>query len=87
MNPLSRSLAALAAAIGFYGCDGIHLRKLKPGSATAARGARAARRAGRRMASGGRRRDLGISARPGRHALLDADAGRARRAADRSNRR
>jgi hypothetical protein len=36
MNPLSRSLAALAAAIGFYGCDGIHLRKLKPGSATAA---------------------------------------------------
>lgn len=35
MNPLSRSLAALAAAIGFYGCDGIHLRKLKPGSATA----------------------------------------------------
>jgi hypothetical protein len=35
MNPLSRMLAALAAAIGFYGCDGIHLRRLKPGSATA----------------------------------------------------
>jgi len=35
MNPLSRKLAALAAAVGFYGADGIHLRKLKPGSATA----------------------------------------------------
>lgn len=35
MNPLSRTLAALAAAVGFYGGDGIHLRKLKPGSATA----------------------------------------------------
>lgn len=35
MNPLSRTLAALAAAVGFYGGDAIHFRKLKPGSATA----------------------------------------------------
>ena len=35
MNPLSRTLAALAAAVGFYGCDGIHLARLKPGSSTA----------------------------------------------------
>jgi hypothetical protein len=35
MNPLSRKLAALAAAVGFYGADGIHLRKLEPGSASA----------------------------------------------------
>jgi hypothetical protein len=35
MNPLSRTLAALASAVGFYGADGIHLTKLKPGSSTA----------------------------------------------------
>jgi hypothetical protein len=31
MNPVSRLLARLAATIGFYGGDGIHLRALKPG--------------------------------------------------------
>lgn len=35
MNPLSRTLAALAAAVGFYGGDDIHLARLKPGSSTA----------------------------------------------------
>ena len=35
MNPLSRTLAALAAAVGFYGADAMHFRALKPGSATA----------------------------------------------------
>ncbi|NJD34895.1 MAG: hypothetical protein FIA96_08695 [Betaproteobacteria bacterium] len=35
MNPLSRTFAALASALGFYGGDAIHLAKLKPGSATA----------------------------------------------------
>lgn len=35
MNSLSRLFARLAAAIGFYGCDGIHLRALKPGVANA----------------------------------------------------
>jgi hypothetical protein len=34
MNPLSRALAALASAVGFYGSDGIHLAALKPGRAT-----------------------------------------------------
>ncbi len=35
MNPLSRTLAALASIIGFYGCDGAHLAELKPGTSTA----------------------------------------------------
>ena len=35
MEPLSRALAAFASAIGFYGCDGFHLARLKPGDATA----------------------------------------------------
>ena len=35
MNPLSRILAVLASAIGFYGCDATHLAELKPGTSTA----------------------------------------------------
>lgn len=35
MNPLTRSLAALASIVGFYGCDGAHLAQLKPGISTA----------------------------------------------------
>jgi hypothetical protein len=35
MNLLSRTLAALASAVGFYGGDGLHLARLKPGSSTA----------------------------------------------------
>ena len=35
MNPLSRILAVLASAIGFYGCDAAHLAELKPGISTA----------------------------------------------------
>lgn len=35
MNPVSRFLARLAAAIGFYGCDSVHLAALKPGTSTA----------------------------------------------------
>ena len=35
MNPLSRILAVLASAIGFYGCDATHLAELKPGISTA----------------------------------------------------
>ena len=35
MNPLSRILAVLASAIGFYGCDASHLAELKPGTSTA----------------------------------------------------
>ena len=35
MNPLSRTLTALAAAVGFYGCDAAHLADLKPGISTA----------------------------------------------------
>ena len=35
MNFLSRLLAVLASAIGFYGCDSAHLEALKPGSSTA----------------------------------------------------
>jgi len=34
MNPLLRTLAAVASRIGFYGFDGIHLAALKPGRAT-----------------------------------------------------
>lgn len=34
MNPLLKSLATLAAAVGFYGCDGAHLDALKPGIST-----------------------------------------------------
>jgi hypothetical protein len=36
MNPLSRTLAALAAKVGFYGFDALHFARLKPGSANAA---------------------------------------------------
>ena len=35
MNPISRTLAALASAVGFYGSDGMHLDRLKPGISTA----------------------------------------------------
>ncbi|MDK9702007.1 MAG: hypothetical protein OEL20_02635 [Sulfuritalea sp.] len=35
MNPLLRTLAAVASRIGFYGFDEIHLAALKPGQATA----------------------------------------------------
>jgi hypothetical protein len=35
MNFLSRLLAVLASAIGFYGCDSAHLEALKPGFSTA----------------------------------------------------
>jgi hypothetical protein len=35
MEPLSRALAAFASTIGFHGCDGFHLARLKPGDATA----------------------------------------------------
>ena len=35
MNPVSRILAVLASAIGFYGCDATHLAELKPGTSTA----------------------------------------------------
>ncbi len=35
MNPLSRILAVLASAIGFYGCEGAHLAELKPGISNA----------------------------------------------------
>ena len=35
MNPISRTLAALASAVGFYGGDGMHLARLKPGISTA----------------------------------------------------
>ena len=35
MNFLSRLLAVLASAIGFYGCDASHLAELKPGTSTA----------------------------------------------------
>jgi hypothetical protein len=35
MNFLSRLLAVLASAIGFYGCDNAHLEALKPGFSTA----------------------------------------------------
>ncbi|TRZ90990.1 MAG: hypothetical protein D4R84_15060 [Rhodocyclaceae bacterium] len=35
MNPLSRTLATLASAVGFHGFDDIHLAALKPGKATA----------------------------------------------------
>ncbi len=34
MNPLFATLASLAAAVGFYGCDGAHLDALKPGVST-----------------------------------------------------
>lgn len=35
MNPVSRMLAVLASAIGFYGCDTAHLAELRPGTSTA----------------------------------------------------
>ena len=35
MNPVSRFLAVLASAVGFYGCDAAHLAELKPGISTA----------------------------------------------------
>ena len=35
MNPVSRILAVLASAIGFFGCDATHLAELKPGTSTA----------------------------------------------------
>lgn len=35
MNSLTRTLAALASIIGFYGCDADHLAQLKPGLSTA----------------------------------------------------
>lgn len=35
MNRVSRILAVLASAIGFYGCDAAHLAELKPGISTA----------------------------------------------------
>ena len=35
MNPVLRTLAAVASRIGFYGFDGIHFAALKPGRATA----------------------------------------------------
>ena len=35
MNVVSRILAVLASAIGFYGCDATHLAELKPGTSTA----------------------------------------------------
>jgi len=35
MDPLLRTLAAVASRIGFYGFDGIHLAALKPGKAVA----------------------------------------------------
>lgn len=35
MNPLLKTLAAVAASVGFYGCDGVHLEALKPGMSTA----------------------------------------------------
>lgn len=36
MKPIARLLARLAAAVGFYGGDSIHLRALQPGRASAA---------------------------------------------------
>lgn len=35
MNSFLKTLAAVAASVGFYGCDGIHLDALKPGLSTA----------------------------------------------------
>lgn len=35
MNPVARLLARLAYTIGFYGCDDVHLRALKPGTSNA----------------------------------------------------
>lgn len=35
MQPLFRTLAAIASAVGFYGCDGAHLEALQPGASTA----------------------------------------------------
>ena len=36
MNPLLRTLAAVAAKVGFHAFDALHFARLKPGSATAA---------------------------------------------------